>query len=68
MVREIGLAAEKTESPAWETSIVHEPIARMLTMPMLEIEHTEPPEITVDVTPKALEADASRTKSGLPSS
>ena len=68
IVREIELAAEKTESPACDTSIVHEPTARMLTIPMLETEHTEPPEMTVDVTDNPLDADASRTKSGLPSS
>ncbi|CAB4642134.1 unannotated protein [freshwater metagenome] len=68
IVREIGLAAEKTESPACDTSIVHEPTVRMLTMPMLETEHTEPPEMTVDVTGKPLDADASRTKSGSPNS
>ena len=68
MVREIVLATEKTESPACETSIVHEPTDRMLTMPMFEMEHTEPPAVTFDVTAKPLEADASRTKSGSPSS
>ena len=65
-MREMELAAEKTESPACDTSIVHVPIERMLTMPVFEMEQIEPPVVTLDVTGKPLEADASSTKSGLP--
>ena len=68
IVRVTVLATEKTESPAWVTSMVHSPMERMLTIPLLEMEHTEPPEVTDDVTGRPLEAEAFRTKSGSPSS
>ena len=66
IVRVTVLATEKTESPACVTSMVHSPMARMLIIPLLLMEHTDPPEVTDDVMGKPLEADAFRTKSGSP--
>lgn len=68
IVRVTVLATEKTESPDCVASIVQSPMARMLTIPLLLMEHTEPPEVTDVVTGNPLEADAFRTKSGSPSS
>ncbi len=68
MVRAMVLAAEKTESPACDASMMHDPTVKMLTMPIFEIEQTEPPAVTLVVMGKPLDADAFRTKSGPPSS